>query len=115
MVTTSARTLQRAPLPLLPAHAGPARTAARVGDPTAPPASTDRLAEQYGVVPVDVQRAPAAPAVTAASGQSARNSQAAPAVSSGASDANELAEKVWQVIQDKLAIERERRGYASWL
>jgi len=76
----------------------------------------DRLADQYGVVPIDLQAAPpsggahagAAPANTKASSAQNADPNAKPA------DAAQLAEEAWQIIMDKLAIERERRGFASW-
>ncbi len=113
MRATGARAVQRSPLPLLPAYGAPARHAAAASptgsDPSTPPVAIDRLAEQYGVIPVDTQKTAARPAGATAPAQTAP----APAAQKTA-DPNELAEKVWEVIQDKLAVERERRGYASW-
>jgi hypothetical protein len=75
----------------------------------------DRLADQYGVVPVDRQHAGPPPGGThgAAQNASAIAKTATSAVGS-AIDPGELAEQAWQIIQDKLAMERERRGFASW-
>jgi hypothetical protein len=78
-------------------------------------ATIDRLADQYGVVPVDTQQAGPSPGGTHRPAQNA--SAIAKTATSGAGntiDASELAEQAWQIIQDKLAVERERRGFASW-
>jgi hypothetical protein len=106
MRATGVRAVQRSPLPLLPAYGAPARYAAAAiptgSGPSTPPVAVDRLAEQYGVIPIDAQKTAAGPA-----------GAMAPAAQK-TDDPHELAEKVWQVIQDKLAVERERRGYTSW-
>lgn len=72
------------------------------------PLPVDRLAEQYGVVPAAAHGVSALPQPAGPAGRDA----APPASRTG--DANELAERAWQIIQDKLACERERRGYAPW-
>lgn len=71
----------------------------------------ERLADEYGVVPAALQRA-----VTPPDAQPAALPAAPGALHAGgrADDVDELAERVWQIIQDRLASERERRGYASW-
>ncbi|SAL28020.1 hypothetical protein [Caballeronia humi] len=86
--------------------------------------SHDSLAESYGVVPVALQAEPhaAASAPAAPAGQASANpaAHANPESSqkkdagAGAPGAEELAEQAWQIIMDRLAIERERRGGATW-
>ncbi|SAK63048.1 hypothetical protein AWB78_02109 [Caballeronia calidae] len=108
-----ARGMSRAPavLPLQravqPAHATSTAPAA--------PASTDTVAESYGVVPLSLQaepnsaEAPPKPANgNAAASPDAKNADAT------APGAAELADQAWQIIMDRLAIERERRGGAPW-
>lgn len=100
--------LQRA---VQPAHATSTAPAA--------PASTDTVAESYGVVPLSLQaepnsaEAPPKPANANANPNPAASPDAknADATAPGAA---ELADQAWQIIMDRLAIERERRGGAPW-
>jgi len=75
----------------------------------------DHMAWQYGVVPLDLQRAPMSVAHHGASAATpAHDAAHAAHATPKTGDAAELAEQAWQIIMDKLAIERERRGFASW-
>jgi len=74
--------------------------------------SVDRYAEQYGVVPADIHRA--VPPLPGAHPSAQGMASHAPHGGSTMDDVTELAERAWQIIQDKLASERERRGFASW-
>jgi hypothetical protein len=90
--------------------------------------SIDRIAEQYGVVspasPImrDVAPGawlatpPAAAPVTSVSAVTTTSTlaPAAPAANAAATDPDELAERAWRLILDRLAIEQERRGYTTW-
>ncbi|QCP49811.1 hypothetical protein FAZ95_11875 [Trinickia violacea] len=77
----------------------------------AEPSEVERVADEYGVVPAALQRAATPPGAQPAALPAAPG---APHAGGRADDVNELAERVWQIIQDRLASERERRGYASW-
>jgi hypothetical protein len=112
--TAVARDARRLPRPLLSGYGLPGRGADMDArrtdrDSAGPSLWVDRLADQYGVVPIDTQKTAARPAGAPPPAQST----SAPPAQTPA-DAMELAEKAWQIIQDKLAVERERRGYAPW-
>jgi hypothetical protein len=75
------------------------------GHNTEPGVFADRTAAQYGVL------SPPATNNTTKAAEPAAHTTATPNAS--APDPEELAEQAWRLILDKLAIEQERRGYAS--
>lgn len=106
-----------------PASASVTRGAEPGGAMTTLP--VDRIAEQFGVAPAGL---------TTTAGQSATQPAAAALASTGPLQANkasggasladearfsaqveEVAEAAWRIIMARLAIERERRGYTSWM
>lgn len=92
------------------------------GSAASAPAYIDRTAEQYGVIsPIahimrdaGTSAPPSMPPPTASPIANTPAAAAASPVASASNDAGELAERAWQLILDKLAIEQERRGYTSW-
>jgi hypothetical protein len=76
----------------------------------------DRLADEYGVVPLALQAEPAGAVPATEPEPSPPNTT--PAAHAGSPqktrDAAELADEAWRIIMDRLAVERERRGFASW-
>ncbi|MGF6754539.1 hypothetical protein [Paraburkholderia sp. GAS42] len=84
------------------------------GGGTATSTAIDRVAETYGVVPAAIQTAQAASPLPGPHAATPGAMSTAPHAQAGKDDVNELAERAWQIIQDKLLYERERRGYAPW-
>lgn len=83
----------------------------------------DRTAEQYGLVSpmtsgTPITRDPGAPPTASTPPPAVSPVGSTPAAATAgpntAIDAGELAERAWQLMLDRLAIEQERRGNTSW-
>jgi hypothetical protein len=102
------------------AGGAPAPAPATATAPATAPATgaepVDRLADEYGVVPLALQAEPAGAVPATEPEPSPPNTT--PAAHAGSPqktrDAAELADEAWRIIMDRLAVERERRGFASW-
>jgi len=107
-------------LPLKFSENAPHREAGGAPAPAPAPATgaepVDRLADEYGVVPLALQAEPAGAVPATEPEPSPPNTT--PAAHAGSPqktrDAAELADEAWRIIMDRLAVERERRGFASW-
>ncbi|ALL70944.1 hypothetical protein K788_0006957 (plasmid) [Paraburkholderia caribensis MBA4] len=87
------------------------------------PMFVDRTAEQYGLVSpmtsgTPITRDPGAPPTASTPPPAVSPVGSTPAAATAgpntAIDAGELAERAWQLMLDRLAIEQERRGNTSW-